>query len=101
MKNILTVKDIWDALDSGKTVCWSNESYEVHPVVTNGSEYAKISERGYQALRVSCVANYFGGLIAIPALSACFVMDKKPHFKPENPEKARKAYLRLVINNRV
>ena len=74
----MKLSDIWKAIDEGKTVCWENESYEIHPVDSNGSKYAKQTERGAKALRCSCVSNYFGSYLNEDEFSKCFVVDKKP-----------------------
>lgn len=78
-----TAKQIWDAIDKGKTVCWMSEIYEVHSVESNGSEYAKPTERGDKALRCSCVENYFGSYLSPKEFKQCFVVNKKPTLKGE------------------
>ncbi len=79
----MKISEIWKAIDEGKTVCWVHEGYEVHPVESNGSKYAALTERNGKALRCSCVENYFGGYLSESQLDKCFVVNKRPTLKSE------------------
>lgn len=83
MKKGLTIKEIWKAIDSGKTVCWSSEAYEVHPIDNNNTEYSEPTARGEEALRCSCIYNYFGSYLAKSEFRSCFIVDKKPTYTKE------------------
>lgn len=74
-----TISDVWDAIDAGKTVCWSSEAYELVQVETM-HEWRKeqgfktpFSNRGDKSLRVTCIANWFGSLLEEKELSSLFV----------------------------
>ena len=79
-----TIKEIWDAIDSGKTVHWGNELYEVHSVKSELNEYSKHTYRDGFALRSTCVSNYFGSLLGAQDVEACFISDSKPKLKNEH-----------------
>lgn len=68
MKKGLTLSQIKEAIEAGKTVCHSNEKYEVH--------YTKSG-----ALRVSHVNTYFGCVLNESQLSECFILDRSPVLK--------------------
>ena len=80
-KEKITIKKIWNAIKAGKTVCWQNESYEVHPVESDQNKYSSLSFKDGKALRITCVENYFGSLIEKNELSHCFILDKSPQLK--------------------
>jgi len=69
----MTLSEIWEAIESGITVYWSNEAYKIHPIKSNGSKYAKETEKNGMALRCTCTRNYFGSLLAKKEFSKCFI----------------------------
>ena len=74
MENVLTIEQIWDALDAGKTVYWENGLYQVKPVkMKSHNQYSEVSKRDDEALRVTCTMNGFGSLITEGCLAKCFV----------------------------
>ncbi len=60
----MTVKQIWNNLDKGETVNWHSELYEVRSDKSNGSKYAKFSERNGYSLRIECTSNSFGSYLS-------------------------------------
>jgi hypothetical protein len=69
----MKLNEIWQAIDKGDTVCWYNELYQVKAVDSNGSKYAKVTERNRKALRVFCIENDFGAYLTKTELSSCFI----------------------------
>lgn len=78
MSKEMTIEKIWKAIEQGKTVIWSSEAYEVHPVLSNGTKYSKPSEKGKYALRVTCISNWFGSLLHEEEIKACKILNRKP-----------------------
>lgn len=79
------IKQVWAAIDAGKTVCWVNDSY----ILTvednnaemqnwrerNGFQRIPFSGRGDKTLRVTCAANYFGSLLQESELSNLYIKE--------------------------
>jgi hypothetical protein len=72
----MTKEQIWDAIDNGIEVNWENGLYYVHPVsVEPSNQYADVSRRGQEALRITCKSNYFGGLMTERCFDKCFIKE--------------------------
>jgi hypothetical protein len=75
----MKLEEIIQALDQGKTVYWTNTAYKVHYVEidpSNAYQSRLFSRRGNEALRITCIENYFGSLAADETeLNQCFLKD--------------------------
>jgi hypothetical protein len=70
----MTKDEIWAAIDSGQEVNWENSLYYVHPVKAEpDNEYADVSRRGDEALRITCKQNYFGSLATERCFEKCYI----------------------------
>lgn len=79
-----TIDQVWEALDSGKTVYFNNESYKIYiernPKTISGeknpyysSESRSFSTRNEEMLAVRCISNHFGSVISPSDLSHLFI----------------------------
>lgn len=67
-----TIDQVWDAIESGQEVFWSNESY--HLTVEDAQDYnPDFTKRNGKVLRVTCISNYFGSLLCENELSNLFI----------------------------
>lgn len=73
-----TIAEVWEAVDAGKRVYWSNDAYAltVEPVnrewrERNGFEIP-FSAKGAVCLRVTCLSNWFGSLLIETELGALY-----------------------------
>jgi hypothetical protein len=72
----MTIQEIHEALESGKTVNWVNGLYELHYVnASEENEYAKPTFKNGKAIRVTCVTNYFGSLLREEEFHKCFIKE--------------------------
>lgn len=77
----LTVSDIWEAIEQGKTVCWINEGYQVMAEMISGDIDTRLYQskhftcRGNRVLTVRFVSNYFGGLMTEEDLKNVYVRE--------------------------
>jgi hypothetical protein len=70
----MSIDQIHDALEKGHAVNWFNPLYELQYVKCEESnKYGKASYKNGKAIRVSCVENYFGGLIHESEFKNCFL----------------------------
>lgn len=78
-----TIEQVWDAIDRGETVYWSNKSYAL---TIEDSELAWRKKQGFKipfsnrngkCLRVTCTSNYFGSLLEPKELSNLFTETKE------------------------
>jgi hypothetical protein len=76
----MTIDQIWEHIEKGSRVHWATTLYEVHRINSNGSRFAKVSERNSTALRVSCTDNYFGSYISEADAAQCFVGTGQPTY---------------------
>jgi hypothetical protein len=79
MSQFETINEVWNALDEGKTVYCSNESYKItiEPTIPNNEfQLNHFTRRGDQVLRVTCIENYFGSLLSESELGKLFTKDK-------------------------
>lgn len=75
----MQLEQVWQALEEGKTVYWTNKSYKItiEPLnrewrESNGFEIP-FSAKGEQCLRVTCISNWFGSLLDPSELNSLFV----------------------------
>ncbi len=70
----MSIQEIHEALESGKTVNWKNPLYELKYIKADASnKYAKPSYKDGKAIRITCTANYFGSLISEEEFQNCFI----------------------------
>jgi hypothetical protein len=75
----MKITTIWKHLKAGRKVYWCHEGYQVLmvPYDLGLNKYSKLSLRDKQALRVTCMDNYFGSLICESDLPKCFAERSK------------------------
>lgn len=73
----LTIEQIWTALDQGKEVLWHHKGYMIHSVESKSNEFSKLSYRNGQALRVTCIENYFGSLMNVTDLGHAYIKESE------------------------
>lgn len=68
------VNEVWMAIDEGKTIFWSNESYKicVEQAYPNNPNFPK---RGNQILCVRCISNHFGSVLDESEISQLFTSE--------------------------
>jgi hypothetical protein len=75
----MNIEQVWEAVESGKTVYWHNKSYKVYiQEVTQNSFVTEYQTKHHtfkngKVLSVRCISNYFGGLMDEKELSSLFV----------------------------
>ena len=73
----MTITEIHIALERGKKVNWENSMYELAYVPCDSANpYGKPTYRNGRAIRVSCIANGFGSLLAAEGAAKCFVKEE-------------------------
>jgi len=69
MGQFKSLKQVWAAIDAGKTIYWTNKAYaltvEDSMLQWRQEQGFKVpfSNRDGKCLRVTCVSNYFGSLL--------------------------------------
>ena len=70
----MNIQEIHTALEQGKKVNWENALYELAYVpCDSANRYGKPTYRNGKAIRVSCVLNSFGSLLAAEEIGKCFL----------------------------
>jgi hypothetical protein len=70
----MTINEIHTALEQGQKVNWENGLYELAYVpCEENNRYGKATYRNGKAIRVSCVLNSFGNLLAAKEIEKCFL----------------------------
>ena len=70
----MTINEIHNALEQGQKVNWENGLYELAYVpCEENNRYGKSTYRNGKAIRVSCVLNSFGSLLAADEIEKCFL----------------------------
>ena len=70
----MSIDQIHEALAQDQKVNWMNSLYELAYVKCEESnKYGKASYKNGKAIRVFCVSNYFGSLLAASDLDKCFI----------------------------
>ena len=70
----MTINEIHTALEQGKKVNWENGLYELNYVPCDSeNRYGKPTYKDGKAIRVSCVLNSFGSLLAADEIGKCFL----------------------------
>lgn len=70
----MSIDQIHDALEKGHAVNWMSSLYELCYVECEKvNKYSKPSYKNGKAIRVSCITNYFGGLIHESEFKNCFL----------------------------
>lgn len=81
MNQFTTIEQVWQAIDKGLTVYWSNTAYKVYiePNPKSSPYYNSInrqySTRNEQLLSIRCISNYFGSIIHESELSQLFTSE--------------------------
>lgn len=72
----MTINEIHNALEQGKKVNWENGLYELAYVpCEENNRYGKSTYRNGKAIRVSCILNSFGSLLAADEIEKCFLKE--------------------------
>jgi hypothetical protein len=67
-----SIKQVWQAIEQGKTVYWHNTGYAL--TIEPASKHTdSFSVKGEQCLRVTCLSNYFGSIIVPNDLKDLFI----------------------------
>lgn len=73
----MTIEQIHIALEKGKKVNWENDLYELNYVPCDSANpYGKSTYKDGKAIRVSCIVNSFGSLMAAEGAAKCFVKEE-------------------------
>lgn len=67
-----TLQDLWNDIEAGVKVYWSNESYQV--LVQNDPVSCKdmFSHKDGKMLRVTCMSNWFGSRLDKNEITSCY-----------------------------
>jgi hypothetical protein len=73
----MTIEQIHTALEQGHKVNWENSMYELAYVPCEAdNRYGTPTYRNGRAIRVSCIANGFGSLLAAEGAAKCFIKEE-------------------------
>ena len=81
MKKFKNIEEVWAAIDNGNVVYWHNESYKLTVEEANLKHRIELgwgptfSQRGDEALRVTCISNWFGSFLCEKDLADLFLAE--------------------------
>ena len=81
MKRFKDINEVWNAIESGQDVYWSNQSYKltIEPVNREWRQAQgfaiPFSAKGEFCLRVTCISNWFGSLLLEDEIKALFTIE--------------------------
>lgn len=79
-----TISEVWEAINQGKTVYWSNKAYKLTIEDNNAFPAEFVARMGWdkhftmqdnKLLRVTCISNWFGSLLTENELSKLFTAE--------------------------
>ncbi len=76
MKQFNNITEVWNALDNGITINWSNDGYKVYienAIVDNEYQAKHFTNRNGKVLSIRFIENYFGSLIDESELNKLYV----------------------------